>query len=41
MTPKQALEFLAKIAEEAGNYGETKEEEQKAVVTLKEFINNK
>lgn len=35
---KQALELLAKIAEEAGQYGEAKEEELKAVDILFNFI---
>jgi len=37
---KQALALLARIAEESGQYGETKEAEQKAIETLKVFINN-
>lgn len=38
---KQALALLARIAEESGQYGEAKETEQKAIETLKVFINNK
>lgn len=38
---KQSLELLATIAEESGQYGEAKEQTEKAIDTLFTFINNR
>lgn len=38
---KEALAFLAQIAEEAGLYEESKEKELKSVALLEEFIENR